>query len=899
MARRDLLPARNTGKSAGARWSVRVGAWLLALALVPLSGAVWFTGTELQQVEESSRQAAAVADATKQLVQLTELRARVLDERNWTASVSGVIDIGFTPDIVETLVGIDLEQLKLDARVSVDELLIDVGWPELQAAIGEARLADQTSLDEISDEYEVIADMVEKRSDRSLDSLLTIGGDISGGADLVAALRVLNAASIARQAVTLQLTSFFGAQFTGLEGASAELQTLTEQRAEYRDSMADVARIAGQRTDALKALNLVETSEDVFTFRAALSNLLAAPPGVADVDGFDISGIITQLDSVATTFQAATGSIEQHLILVDAAGSDVLAASDSLDTAAATATRRALIRIGVLAVASLLFAMGLARAIGRPLRQLAAGAEDLRDGNGLTALTPSGPTEIREAMHALNEAAAHIELVERQAHALALGELEDPALSESSPGALGESLQDAVRTLALSLSEREELGLRLSHEASHDSLTQLPNRKASLVSLHQGLARSKRTGATMAIMFLDLDGFKTVNDQHGHATGDSVLRCVSERLVDALRDGDHAGRLGGDEFLVVAEPIAGAAEAVALAQRLIDNIGKPITVGSVSVHVGASIGIALADEETTLSADELLRDADLAVYKAKGSDGSVVQLCDESLRAELENRVEVEAALRQAIELDELTLHYQPIVDPSTARLLSLEALVRWERPGFGLVPPDSFIPIAERSDLIIAIDNWVVRNVVDQLDEWTDDDVLGEVPIAINVSGRHLGADDFVIDILGPLRRKGIRPKRVVLEITESALLHDLDLAALKLQLLRDEGLRIAIDDFGTGYTSLSHLRTLPVDILKIDRTFTADETASSLVKLIIDTGHLLGARVIAEGIETPEQAANLTELGSDELQGYLYGRPLPAAEIQTAARPMELEPAADASDD
>jgi diguanylate cyclase (GGDEF)-like protein len=896
MARRARRFTMNTGKSAG--WSVRVGVWLLALALVPLAGAAWFAANEVQHVDESSRQADAVGDATRELVQLTELRARVLDERSWTATVAGVVDIGFTPELVAALADVNLEQLKLDARAGVDELVVEVGWPELANAIESVRSMTPSSPDEISDEYEQIAAMVEDRSDRALDSLLTIAGDISNGAELVAALRVLESASIARQAVTLQLTSYFGAQFTGLDRASVELRALAVQRAEYQDAMSDVARIASPRTEALKALNSVEASEDVVAFRASLSNLLAAPPSVTDVGKIDVPGILAQLDTVAATWRSATASIHQHLVLVDAAGSDVLATSGSLDAAAATATGRALIRISVLAVASLLFAMGLARAIGSPLGQLAAGAEDLRDGDGLTALTPSGPTEVREAMHALNEAAAHIELVERQANALALGELEDPALSETSPGALGESLQDAVQILASSMSERKELSVRLAHEASHDSLTQLPNRKASLGSLQQGLARTKRTGATMAIMFLDLNGFKRVNDQEGHACGDAVLRCVSDRLVDAVRNGDHVGRLGGDEFLIIAEPITGAIEVVAFAQRLIDSISLPITVGSVSVHVGASIGIALADEETTLTSEELLRDADLAVYKAKRAGGSVIQLCDDALRAELDNRAEIETALRQAIELDELTLHYQPIVDPSTARLLSLEALVRWERPGFGLVPPDSFIPIAERSDLILAVDNWVVRNVVNRLDEWTDDDVLGEVPIAINVSGRHLDDDDFVTDILGPLARKGVSPERVVLEITESALLHDLDLAAVKLQLLRDVGIRIAIDDFGTGYTSLGHLRTLPVDILKIDRTFTADETASSLVKLIIDTGHLLGARVIAEGVETPEQASHLAEMGSDELQGYLYGHPLPPADLKNVGHPVELEPAADSPD-
>ena len=207
---------------------------------------------------------------------------------------------------------------------------------------------------------------------------------------------------------------------------------------------------------------------------------------------------------------------------------------------------------------------------------------------------------------------------------------------------------------------------------------------------------------------------------------------------------------------------------------------------------------------------------------------------------------------------------------------------MRWQRPGIGLSPPITFIPIAERSDLIIEIDKWVIRHVAEQLDEWADHEQLAHIPIAINVSGRHLTTDSFVGDVLEPICGLGVEPSRLVVEVTESAVLSDIGCAARNLQLLRDRGVRIAIDDFGTGYTSLEHLRVLPVDILKIDRTFTSDTTATSLLKLIIDTGHLLGVRIVAEGIETPEQAAHLIELGSDELQGYLFGRPVPPADLQ-----------------
>jgi EAL domain-containing protein (putative c-di-GMP-specific phosphodiesterase class I) len=239
------------------------------------------------------------------------------------------------------------------------------------------------------------------------------------------------------------------------------------------------------------------------------------------------------------------------------------------------------------------------------------------------------------------------------------------------------------------------------------------------------------------------------------------------------------------------------------------------------------------------------------------------------------NQADLEYAIREAIAEDQLELFYQPITRATDSSVIGLEALLRWNRPGLGLVPPDDFIPFAERSDLIIAIDRWVIRQVARQLALWAAMFDTAPVPVSINVSGRHLGFDEFTSNVLLPLEEFRIDPAWVVIEVTESSVLDDLGDAAAKLQILRSHGIRVAIDDFGTGYTSLAHLRTLPIDILKIDRSFTGDPDAESLVKLIIDTGHLLGARITAEGIETDAQARQLAALGADELQGYLFGRP------------------------
>ncbi|MGI9606752.1 MAG: putative bifunctional diguanylate cyclase/phosphodiesterase [Acidimicrobiales bacterium] len=865
--------------------SLRVSFWLITLALVPLSGAIWFAANELGQVRESRQRAEQVSVRSGELVQLTELRSRLLDERNWSTAKRGVQDLNLPLPFITELTGIDVIAHHESAKDSVDEKLGNLDWPEMEERVEEIRTDDSLEVELLNSSYETLAQVVGHRGDSSLDSLMKLSGDMDGAADLVGSLRVLEASADARQAITLQLTSYFGAQFSGADLARIEYSTLTEQSEVYRRSVSDVARIAASDSQVIKNLNSIETSSDAIAFRAALAQLLAAPPNDQDLpSGFSVASIMGNLDRVTETFSAGAASVEEHLELVHAAGDDVESTSRELDTVAAQRSRDALVRVTILTTISLLFVLSLSRAIGVPLGLLARRAQELRDGETTTEieqLRPSGPTEIREAMRAINEAAAHIELAERQAHALASGNLDHPALTESSPGALGESLQDAVRTLAASLSQREEFRRRLTHEASHDGLTQLANRKASIAQLNQGLARTIRTESVLAIMFIDLDGFKDVNDTHGHPTGDGVLRTVGERLLTAVRVGDHVGRLGGDEFLVIAEPISGVTEAVALAERLASRIADPITIDGIEVEVGASVGIAIADSSTSLTGEELLRDADLAVYKAKELGRSRVELFDDELRAELEHRSLVEDSLRAALVGDELTLFYQPIVCPESGVLISLEALIRWERDD-GLVPPDDFIPIAERSDLILAVDNWVVRKAAEQLVSWQSNSTLRDVPIAVNISGRHLATDSFVDDILRPLISRDLDPSLLVVEITESALLDDLGSAAAKLQQLRAKGVRIAIDDFGTGYTSLAHLRTLPVDILKIDRTFTSDESAQSLVKLIIDTGHLLGARITAEGIETHEQAAALTALGTDELQGYLFGRPIPAEAIE-----------------
>ncbi len=521
--------------------------------------------------------------------------------------------------------------------------------------------------------------------------------------------------------------------------------------------------------------------------------------------------------------------------------------------------------------------------LGRPLAELSRAARALGAGAPTGGPVASATARLRtrdqrDMAAALTQIEQRLSLAERQACALAAGSPEDPALDERLPGRLGAALGDAARTLAETVTEGELLRAQMSHEATHDGLTQLPNRTACLGLLQRGLARAGRSGSELAVLFIDLDRFKGVNDHHGHAAGDRVLRTAAARLLEAVRAGDHVGRLGGDEFVIVAEPIDGEPEAVGLAERLLEVLERPIEVGHTSVTVGASIGVALSGSGT-LAAGQLLGDADLAMYEAKALPDRGVVVCDAALRDRMTERFDQERELRDAVAGGQLELHYQPIVRARSGGLCSFEALVRWDRPGHGHVGPDRFLPFAQRSDLVVHLDRWVLDTAVSQLATWDRQGRHHDVPVAINVSSRYLSTTGFPGEVISTLARHGVDASRLVIEITEHAVLDDLEAVAVALAELRSHGVRTAIDDFGTGYTSLAHLRALPVDVLKIDRSFVSDPAAHTLVRLIVETGHLLGAAVVAEGIETGVDAARLTELGCDELQGFLFGRARPAS--------------------
>jgi len=434
----------------------------------------------------------------------------------------------------------------------------------------------------------------------------------------------------------------------------------------------------------------------------------------------------------------------------------------------------------------------------------------------------------------------------------------------------------AEASAAMLLQERDALHQAVENAAvirrlaAHDALTGLPNR----VLFTERVEDAMRLGGDQAVLFVDLDDFKRVNDSLGHAAGDELLIAVADRLRTSVREGDTAARLGGDEFALLVGA-GGEPAAVHLAQRIIAALRLPAAAGGTQVVTNASIGIASADTRDTA---ELLRNADAAMYAAKGLGKARYAVFEPAMHESVRNRVGIEADLRRAMHDDELILYYQPMVCLDDGTTVGAEALVRWEHPTQGLLSPGAFLPIAEESGLIVPLGRWVLAEACRQTQEWimagdADDDFA----ISVNLSAHQLLHPEIVGEVISTLEATGLDPGALVLEITESAIMHQHEAVAGRLAALRAHGVRIALDDFGTGYSSLSHLQRLPVDQVKVDRSFVAagDEICSAILAL----GHTLGLETVAEGIETREQADHVRGLGCRFAQGYWFAKPLPAA--------------------
>lgn len=435
------------------------------------------------------------------------------------------------------------------------------------------------------------------------------------------------------------------------------------------------------------------------------------------------------------------------------------------------------------------------------------------------------------------------------------------------------------------LKRREE---ELAFLATHDALTGLPNRTLILDRVEQMLARSARSQTPVAVLFIDLDNFKTINDTLGHGVGDELLRAVTARLGGVIRDADGLGRLGGDEFVVISEELSMSVGPELIAERLLDALKHPFNLGvdkATRVTVTASIGIAAGER---ISPEELLRDADIAMYRAKWDGRNRYVVFETGMQDTIQNRMELEMDLREALEKDEFFLAYQPTIDLSDMRPTGVEALIRWRHPVRGVVQPDDFIPLLEETGMITEVGKWVLEEACNQGAAWRRAGY--PIGMAVNVSGRQLDTDEFIADIEGALSQSGLDPTALTIEITETTLMRNAEETARRLATIKQLGVRIAIDDFGTGYSSLAHLQRFPVDALKIDQSFISglrdNQEGETLVRTLVQLGKALSIETFAEGIEQQRDLSLLRDENCDRGQGFLFARPLDAEATEAFLR-------------
>jgi diguanylate cyclase (GGDEF)-like protein/PAS domain S-box-containing protein len=439
-----------------------------------------------------------------------------------------------------------------------------------------------------------------------------------------------------------------------------------------------------------------------------------------------------------------------------------------------------------------------------------------------------------------------------------------------------------VSSIARDISLQKQLEADLRHQAFHDPLTGLANRTRFIDRLDHALVRARRTGDGVALLFVDLDHFKSMNDSHGHALGDQLLIKVAEQLASLIREGDTVARLGGDEFAILLDGGADASNASAAAQRLIESLWIPFSVDGRDVFAYASVGVALASGGE--DGAELLRRADLAMYTAKANGKNRFEVFDEGVQSAMGERLKLFDDLQGAVERREFVLHYQPTISIATGEVLGVEALVRWQHPERGLIPPLSFIPIAEESGVIVPLGRWILSEACRQLKAWQQSRPDSSMQsVAVNVSARQIHDPGFVQDVATVLEQSGIDPQCLTLEITESATMRDANTTIAVLGELKKLGVRLAIDDFGTGYSSLSYLRQFPFDVLKIDKSFVDAVGAgdAKLTSAIVNIAKSLDLEIVAEGVERRGQLDSLRDLDCDIAQGYYFSEPITADQI------------------
>jgi diguanylate cyclase (GGDEF)-like protein len=566
-----------------------------------------------------------------------------------------------------------------------------------------------------------------------------------------------------------------------------------------------------------------------------------------------------------------------------------LVAAQEQQRAAETTTLRWSLGIGAMCAGlMILAAFASYRWIARPLHRARAATRAIAAGDPTARVQRSGPAELAGLADDVNFMANALIHRSEELNAYLSKDLEARTGElERANAELSREVEErrrAEESLARALEAERELEEQLRHQAFHDPLTSLANRARFMDRLDHALQRAARTNQEIAVIFMDIDDFKAVNDSLGHPIGDRLLIDVARRLEGNLRPGDTAARFGGDEFAVLLEDVRGAEEATAVAQRIIESLRTPLVLNDKEVFVRASMGIASGRGHD--GADELLRRADVAMYVAKSDGKGRFAVYDVAMERSIVGRLEMAGELQRAVERGEFVLQYQPSITLESGRISGVEALLRWRHPVRGLLAPAEFVPVAEETGLILPIGRWVLREACIQARRWQQA-FPSDPPftMAVNISARQVHQPGLLGVVAEALSESGIDPNTLVLEITESLMMQDADLAIARLNELKQLGVRLAIDDFGTGYSSLSYLRRFPVDILKIDKSFVDGVShkgkEQELAQSIIELGQTLHLEIVAEGVEHAEQLGWLQSRHCDLGQGFLFSEPIDAGDL------------------
>ena len=661
----------------------------------------------------------------------------------------------------------------------------------------------------------------------------------------------------------------------------------------YLDRFALSRKSAEEALDALRDDAIEHNPDDA----PALDALIATHARFADIDARVLKAIGDGDLASAVSLSGGSGTTaDSDKLLGDLRtriGEQriVLGAAQDRQQAAEEATLRWSLGIGIMC-ACLLLVMGLAglQWIGRPLRRASAATRAIAAGDLTAQVERAGPAELADLATDVNGMAEALIRRSNELNAYLSKDLESRTVElERANSELTREVdvrRQAEDALARTLAIERELEEQLRHQAFHDALTGLANRARFMDRLEHGLLRAARRNEGLAVLFFDLDDFKAVNDSLGHAAGDELLIGVGRHLQSCLRPGDTAARIGGDEFAILLEELSDAEQAIALATRLIDTLKVPMALRGAEIFVRGSIGIAISARGS--SAEELVRRADVAMYAAKADGKGQFAIYDPAMEPSLFGDLQLAGELQRAVERGELVVHYQPSVILSSQKIAGVEALVRWQHPTRGLVAPNDFVPIAEKTGLIHPIGRWVLREACAQVRSWQIQ-YPNEPPltVAVNVSSRQVHQPGLVEIVAEALRDSGLPPETLILEITESLVMQNAELAIARLHELKALGIRLAIDDFGTGYSSLSYLRRFPVDILKIDKSF-VDGVGQrgkerELAQSIIELGQTLNLEIVAEGVERADQLGWLKARHCDLAQGFLFAHALDADTLGT----------------